>query len=109
MSEPTYEDISVERLKDMIDTGDIGIFGRRDAETLQSLAKFFDLNHDDRNYKTLKEVIAAWQAISTLGAFGRLLLTVMAATLAAVAAVASITGRWPWLVDLMQGHPAAPK
>ncbi len=100
-----HEDISADKLKALLDDGEIVIFGRRDAETLQRLASFFDINHDDENIKTLKEMVGAWQAWRTLGAAGRLILYFIGGGLAAIAALASITGRWPWLIDLVTGSP----
>ena len=71
----------------MIEEGDIIIFSRREAETL-------------------REIIYAWEAWKTLGTAGRLVLWVFSGALAVVAMLASITGRWPWLTEMVQwgGH-----
>ena len=99
MAPVSYEDISVDRLKAMIDDGDIVIFGKRDAETLQRLAAFFDIRHDDKNLNALTEMLGAWKAWRTLGAAGKMALWIISGGLAVIAALASITGRWPWLAD----------
>ena len=111
MAPVSYEGISIDRLHAMIDDGDIVIFGKRDAETLQRVAAFFDVRHDDKNLIALQEMLSAWKAWRTLGAAGKAMLWIISGGLAVVAALASITGRWPWLVDTLlhlSGVPQGP-
>jgi hypothetical protein len=112
MAGDDIDTIPLERLKMMMEAGEFVIFSRRDAETLTRLAAFFDVRHSDSNIETLVEMVSAWQAWRTLGAAGRLMLYVITGGLAVIAALASITGRWPWIMDMLHvgaGPGPAPK
>lgn len=96
------------RIAGLAALGEVVIFNRRDAKTLERLAAFFDTAHSETNIKTLEEIVALWQAMSTLGAAGRFVLWIAFSMLGTIGLFATITGRWPWIVDLFHGNPPVP-
>lgn len=92
----------------LIADGEIVIFTKRDADTLLKLAGYFD-HGDDTNFETLREIILAWRTLSSLGALGRAVASLLVVGVGLMAGLAAISGKIPVINDIMHwGGGSAP-